>query len=167
MNTAVTCPSCAKKLKAPHDAAGKAVKCICGHSFVLRATELPVPVFELPDDDGQALFSRRNRRAVPPSGRTRPQDRYPWLATYITWMRIGAIVGLIGGVVAGAFFLIKGIPLTSTGATLNNGAYLIGFGVGTLIGSLAEFIGTFALTEFIKVMMDIEANTRALLDRSP
>jgi energy-converting hydrogenase Eha subunit B len=82
-------------------------------------------------------------------------------------MRIGAIVGLIGGVVAGAFFLIKGIPLTSTGATLNNGAYLIGFGVGTIIGSLAEFIGTFALTEFIKVMMDIEANTRALLDRSP
>jgi hypothetical protein len=114
----------------------------------------PEMLFEPPDDDGQSIFNRRHHRASHPSGGVQWRERYPWLSTYLSWMRAGAVIVLVTGSGSSLFVLVKGIRLESSGATMNEGYALI---VGGVVGFLVAF------TEFVKVVMDIESNTRAVL----
>jgi hypothetical protein len=156
MSNTVSCPSCSRKLKAPSDAIGKMVKCACGHSFVLpAATWDSAPLqFERPGDGPSFAGKRRGQK----------QDRYPWLSTYLGWVRAGAVVVLVCGIGSSVFMLIKGMGMTAHGSTFTEGYGLMVGAVIVLLSSIVEFVATFALTEFVKVVMDIELSARSLLE---
>jgi hypothetical protein len=78
-------------------------------------------------------------------------------------MRAGAVIVLIIGIGSSLFMIVRGVRLESSGATMNEGYALIVGGVVGFLASIGEFVGTFAFTEFVKVVMDIECNTRAVL----
>jgi hypothetical protein len=63
----IPCPKCSKPLKAPQEAMGKPVKCVCGHRFVLKSPSVPSPTLDVRSLDGgtDSISLLRKRRQKP------------------------------------------------------------------------------------------------------
>jgi hypothetical protein len=109
--------------------------------------------FERPGDSPN--LSRRR-------GQTR--SRYPWLETYIAGIRGGALLTFVAGVGAALFMFNKGYNM-EPGASPFASPELMAAGVIAGLVSFWELVTAFALTEFLRVMIDIEASARVVAQR--
>ncbi|HEX4073566.1 MAG TPA: hypothetical protein VHX68_20470 [Planctomycetaceae bacterium] len=154
MSTTVSCPNCSQKLKAPSEAVGKLVRCGCGHSFVLPGEsweESPAAIDSLPE-----LPTRPKKRGAPKS------ERYPWLTWYLRVARTASIGMAVIGVIV-SFLMLVGAILSSGSSPQETGA-LFTSSVLLFFGSIGQCVATLAGVEFVKVVLDVEANTRSLLE---
>jgi hypothetical protein len=63
----IPCPKCSKPLKAPQEAMGKPVKCVCGHRFILKTPSVPSPTLDVRSLEGgtDSISLLRKRRRKP------------------------------------------------------------------------------------------------------
>lgn len=188
----VQCPECGAKMTAPSEAIGRKVKCReCSHRFVLSGGAVAesldrgtanleadkVEFQRVPESDphlaGPELpeFSEYAMPAVP-LGRENismgaSEMRYPFLHRYL---RIGEIVAKVASALTfiwGCLFLTMGLFATGSGISASKGIFEgMGFfftGVIILLIAVLEYILMMAGIQFVRVIIDIESNTRMLI----
>jgi hypothetical protein len=129
------CPTCSTPLK-PDGSCPR-----CDAPFVPERTEIGYASDAPPENDP---------RILPP--RPRERVRYPKLHAYLEFLEVGARICTV--------LLICLSVLCLWLAADRQSAFILGYSLGCLITAALTYYGTLATVEFIRVIIDIEANTR-------
>ena len=166
------CPQCNATVAAPESKAGSAGKCRnCGARITVpelapvvtfqeveefeaeSAGEQPEPAPQIAAVD-QPTAVRRSQAA-----RGDSLNRYPNLVRYLAWVKTLVLVGLIVAILAGAACLVVGAWAAATRDIPTAVAWLV-IGLVTPLAGYMTFTFYNAAIEFVRVVIDIEANTR-------
>jgi hypothetical protein len=90
------------------------------------------------------------------------RSRYPWLEVYLAGMRFAAVALFIFGIGSAAFLLIRGQQLKASIPGSFEANMMLASAVLLALISFWEMVVLLAGTEFIRVMIHIEENTRAI-----
>jgi hypothetical protein len=90
-------------------------------------------------------------------GRKIRDAKYPWLEVLLLSTRIGGVLAAIGLALTGIVNILMGIGNAMGSSKSGAGMALVFTGIGLIFGGLAEFIWAFGITEFVRVVMNIEA----------
>lgn len=186
------CTKCGNETRVPDSIVGKKVRCKdpeCGQIYVavesvdailsaapaasgldsvnpadLFRPSLPEPEWSTPEDAGPRLKRLPSRG----SGST---DKYPNLIQYLGYVQSLAVIQLTLSLILAGLLLVVSV----VGPIVRNVPFqeailpiLSGLLMSTIIGLIAYvlYVVTMAGVEFVKVIMDIEANTRRMASQS-
>ena len=166
------CPRCNATASAPETKAGSLGKCRnCGARITVPHPQPPVTFREVEEfethlasedpEPGPAVAVVGGQVADRP-GRAAPSDsmsRYPNLIRYLAWVKTLVLVGLIVAILAGAVCLFVGAYVAAT-QDIPTGLAWVLMGLVTPLAGYMIYTFYNAAIELIRVVIDIEANTR-------